>query len=264
MTLYDEIQKLKTFECNERCVLSVYLNTNPADLNAQNGAWKIHLKNGLKRLEEYLTASNDGEEIKNYKALRKKVEKEIADNQNDLQKGVVIFASTHEDLWSVHYVQVAVKTSFHWETEPVLDELRYMYKAYPYTGIVLPSSKGVRIIDTSMGIVNEEIYEEFDANLHVETEQQGGGAVGSSGGGGSPADQLDERVKENLDRFYKEMASKVVKLKKDRHWDEVHIVGETDHAKTFAKALPNKPTSSIYKNMINISPGQVIHEVFEK
>ncbi|MFP3513500.1 antiporter, partial [Peribacillus sp. SIMBA_075] len=57
MTLYDEIQELKQFECEGRCVLSVYLNTNPADREAQNGAWKIQLKNGLKRLDEYLTAS---------------------------------------------------------------------------------------------------------------------------------------------------------------------------------------------------------------
>lgn len=288
MTLYDEIQKLKSFECEDRCVLSVYLNTNPADLNAQNGAWKIHLKNGLKRLEEYLTASNDQTELKNYKTLRKKVENEITDNQGDLQKGVVIFASTHNDLWSVHHVQVAVKTSFHWENAPVLDELRYMYKAYPYTGIIMPSFKGVRIIDTSMGIVNEEQFHEFESNLDVETEQQGvrsssrvqgrasggagspgGGAAGGNspvvgGGGGSPVDQLDDRLKENLDRFYKEVASKVVKLKKERHWDEVHIVGEAEHAKTFAKALPNKPTSCIYKNLINVAPGQIIHEVFEK
>ncbi|WP_142826993.1 VLRF1 family aeRF1-type release factor [Planococcus soli] len=276
MTLYDEIQELKSFECPDRCVLSVYLNTNPTDLNAQNGAWKIHLKNGLKRLDEYLKASDDEKEIKAYKTLRKKVEKEILDNQNDLQKGVIIFASPHEDLWSVHYVQVPVKTSFHWETKPVLDELRYMYKAYPYTGIVLPSFKGIRVIDTSMGIINEEIFYEFDSGLEVWTEQTGVHSAGRSAGGnsfaggahlggnsGSHADDLDHRLKENLERFYKDMSSKIEKLKKDRHWDEIHVVGETEHAKSFAKVLQKKPASCVYKNLINNSPGQILHEVFE-
>lgn len=279
MTLYDEIQKLKAFQCEDRCVLSVYLNTNPADLNAQNGAWKIHLKNGLKRLDEYLTASQNEKEMKTYKELRKKVEKEIMDNQNDLQKGVVIFASPHEDLWSVHYVQIPVKTSFHWEDKPVLDELRYMYKAYPYAGIVLPNLKGLRIIDTSMGIINEEIFHEFDSGLDVWAEQKGvhssthtsgsntgsfGGASHVGGNSGSAADDFQFRMKENLERFYKDMGSKIEKLKKERHWDEIHVVGEAEHAKSFAKALNNKPTSCVFKNLSNTNPGQIIHEVFEK
>ena len=277
MTLYDEIQKLKAFQCEDRCVLSVYLNTNPADLDAQNGAWKIHLKNGLKRLDEYLTASQDEKEMKNYKELRKKVEKEITDNQSDLQKGVVIFASPHEDLWSVHYVQVSVKTSFHWEEKPVLDELRYMYKAYPYSGIILPSFKGIRILDTSMGIINEELFYEFDSGLEVWTEQKGvhssgrvpgGNAIAGGahlgGNSGSHADDLDHRLKENLERFYKDMSAKIEKLKKERHWEEIHVIGETEHAKSFSSALNKKPTSCIYKNLINSSPGQIIHEVFEK
>lgn len=273
MTLYDKIQELKSFECPDRCVLSVYLNTNPADTNAQNGAWKIHLKNGLKRLDEYLTAANNEKEIKAYKNLRKKVEKEILDNQNDLQKGVVIFASEHEELWSVHYVQVPVKTSFHWENKPVLEELRYMYKAYPYAGIVLPGLKGIRVIDTSMGIINEEFFYEFDSGLEVWTEQKGarssgrigagGGSTVSGGGGGSPADELDHRLKENLERFYKDMGSKVEKLKKERKWEEVHVVGETEHAKSFAKTLQQKPKSCVYKNLMNNDPGKILHEVFE-
>lgn len=279
MTLYDEIQKLKAFNCDDRCVLSVYLNTNPADLNAQNGAWRIHLKNGLKRLDEYLEASQNEKEMKRYKELRKKVEREILDHQDDLQKGVVIFASPHEDLWSVHYVQVPVKTSFHWETKPVLDELRYMYKAYPYAGIILPSFKGIRVLDTSMGIINEEIFFEFDSGLDFWVEQKGvhsathtaGSSPGAFGGGshvggnsGSAADDFNWRLKENLERFYKDMGSKIEKLKKERHWDEIHVVGETEHAKSFSKVLMKKPESCVYKNLINSAPGQILHEVFEK
>ncbi|ANU27345.1 VLRF1 family aeRF1-type release factor [Planococcus versutus] len=277
MTLYDKIQELKNFECPDRCVLSVYLNTNPADPDAQNGAWKIHLKNGLKRLDEYLTASNNEKEIKDYKDLRKKVEKEILDNQTEFQKGVIIFASPYNDLWSVHYVQVPVKTSFHWENKPELEELRYMYKAYPYAGIVLPGFKGIRVIDTSMGIINEEFFYEFDAGLEVWTEQKGvrssgslGGGAGGGGvavtggsGGGSPVDELDHRLKENLERFYKDMGSKIDKLKKERKWEEIHVVGEADHAKSFAKTLQQKPKSCVFKNLMNNDPGKILHEVFE-
>ncbi len=287
MTLYDEIQELKQFECEDRCVLSVYLNTNPADREAQNGAWKIQLKNGLKRLDEYLTASKDEEELKAYKELRKKVEKEITDNQGDLQKGVVIFASTQDDLFWVKHLQISVKTDFQWENKPALDQLRYIYKAYPYAGVILPSFKGIRVLDTSVGIVNEEVYYEFDAGLEVWTEQKGvrssgriqgrsgagstgGGAAGGNSpviggsGGGSPTDELDHRLKENLDRFYKDMGSKIEKLKKDRRWEEIHVIGEAEHAQSFAKVLHKKPESCIHKNLINNSADKILHEVFEK
>ncbi|WP_211655141.1 VLRF1 family aeRF1-type release factor [Planococcus alpniumensis] len=287
MTLYDEIQELKQFECEDRCVLSVYLNTNPADREAQNGAWKIQLKNGLKRLDEYLTVSKDEEELKAYKALRKKVEKEITDNQGDLQKGVVIFASTQDDLFWVKHLQISVKTDFQWENKPALDQLRYIYKAYPYAGVVLPSFKGIRVLDTSVGIVNEEVYYEFDAGLEVWTEQKGvrssgriqgrsgagstgGGAAGGNSpviggsGGGSPTDELDHRLKENLDRFYKDMGSKIEKLKKERRWEEIHVIGEAEHAQSFSKVLHKKPNSCIHKNLINNSADKILHEVFEK
>ncbi len=287
MTLYDEIQELKQFECEDRCVLSVYLNTNPADREAQNGAWKIQLKNGLKRLDEYLTASKDENELKAYKELRKKVEKEITDNQGDLQKGVVIFASTKDDLFWVKHLQISVKTDFQWENKPALDQLRYIYKAYPYAGVVLPSFKGIRVLDTSVGIVNEEVYYEFDAGLEVWTEQKGvrssgriqgrsgagstgGGAAGGNSpviggsGGGSPTDELDHRLKENLDRFYKDMGSKIEKLKKERRWEEIHVIGEAEHAQSFSKVLHKKPNSCIHKNLINNSADKILHEVFEK
>lgn len=287
MTLYDEIQELKQFECEDRCVLSVYLNTNPADREAQNGAWKIQLKNGLKRLDEYLTASKDEKELKAFKELRKKVEKEITDNQGDLQKGVVIFASTQNDLFWVKHLQISVKTDFQWENKPALDQLRYIYKAYPYAGVVLPSFKGIRVLDTSVGIVNEEVYYEFDAGLEVWTEQKGvrssgriqgrsgagstgGGAAGGNSpviggsGGGSPTDELDHRLKENLDRFYKDMGSKIEKLKKERRWEEIHVIGEAEHAQSFSKVLHKKPNSCIHKNLINNSADKILHEVFEK
>lgn len=286
MILYDEIQKLKAFRCEDRCVLSVYLNTNPADSEAQNGAWKIHLKNGLKRLEEYLTASKNEKELKAYKELKKKVEREIVDHQSELLKGVVIFASPHEDLWWVRYVQIPVKNNFYWEETPHLEQLRYMYKAYPYAGIVMPSLRGIRVLDTSMGIINEEIFYEFDSGLEVWTEQQGvrtsgriqgrstgpgtgaGGAGGTSpavGGtvGGSPVDELDHRLRENLERFYKSMGSKIEKLKKERKWEEVHVVGDAEHAKSFCKSLQDKPKNCVYKNLINNDPGKILHEVFE-
>ena len=45
------------------------------------------------------------------------------------------------------------------------EEMEYMYKAYPESGIVLPSFGEVRILDTAMGSVKEELTYEFDPDV---------------------------------------------------------------------------------------------------
>jgi len=264
MVLKDELIELKNMEFEERCVLSLYLNTNPADPEQRNGAWKIHLKSGMKRLAEYLDASNDEEEIKLFKKTKEKVMKEIDANQNDFNKGVVIFAAEPSKLWSVHYVQVAVKTSFHWENHPVLEELYYMNKAYPNSGIILPGQNAVRIIDTSMGFVNEELNYEFDAGKK-QWEQKGEHIIGGlQSSGAVDADAFDDRLKENLLRFYKDMGATVDRLKKERKWEEIHVSGEAELANSFAQTLQVKPESCLHKNLNNRKADIVLQEVFEK
>lgn len=110
------------------------------------------MKNGLKRISEYIEASNVSDEKKDFEKTRAKVQREIENNQTDLHKGVIIFASESLNLWSVHYVQVPIQTSFHLEKTPILDEFIKMNEMYPNAGIILPSLHEVRIIDTSMGV----------------------------------------------------------------------------------------------------------------
>ena len=100
-----------------------------------------------------------------FNELKEKVINEIENNKNNLSKSVVIFASAEPELWSVHYVQVPVKTSFHWEHQPMTEEMEYMYKAYPEAGIILPSFGEVRILDTAMGSVKDELTYEFDSDV---------------------------------------------------------------------------------------------------
>ncbi|MBE1556691.1 VLRF1 family aeRF1-type release factor [Sporosarcina limicola] len=264
MSLSKELQTLKEFQCNDRCVLSVYLNTNPADPDQLKGAWKIHLKSGLKRINEYITASKDENEMKAFKEVEKRVVEEIEDNQNDLHKGVVIFTSENPVLWSVHYVQVHVKTSFHWENHPVVEEMEYMYKAYPEAGIILPSFGEVRILDTAMGFVNDELTYSFDPNLQGWGKRKKADSGNHNGIGSSKVDALEPRLKENLSRFYKGMGEIVERLKKECGWREIHVAGEAELANAFAETLQEKPASCIHKNLNNSKSKDVLHQVFEK
>src|SRR5690554_4181193 len=139
MGLAEDLENLKQFQCSQgKCVLSVYLNTDRSEKSQQQGEWKIRLKNGLKRLEEYLIASGNENELKSYQILKEKVNKEILGNQTRLMKSVIIFASEEQNLWSVHYLQLPVNTSFNWEKTPVLDQLETLQLTFPKSGIILP------------------------------------------------------------------------------------------------------------------------------
>lgn len=262
MKITQELEAVKAFRCDDRCVLSVYLNTNPADRDQQQAAWRIHLKSGLKRIDEYISASGDDKELAAFRIVKDRVMKEVETKQNDLAKGVVIFAAAEPEIWSVHYVQVAVKTNFYWENYAQTEALEYMVKAYPEAGIVLPSYGSVRILDTAMGRVRDETVFAFDSALDVWKEED---RVLSSiqRGPGGHTDAFDHRLKENLNRFYKDLGSVVGKMKKKRGWKEIHVAGEAELAKSFASVLSEKPESCIHKNFGKANNNHIIQKIFE-
>lgn len=264
MKINNEIKVLKEYTSSDRSVLSVYLNTNPGDSEQLNGGWKIHLKSGLKRIGEYLEAS-DEDEIEAFNSVKKKVINELeGKNQTELRKGVVIFASANDELWSVHYVQVPVKTNFYWENHPVTEQLEYMYKAYPEAGIIMPSFGEVRILDTAMGFVRDDITFKYDPMSEVWGEKKKVDAKGKRTVADSKSDVLDPRYKVNKSSFFKGMSTTIEQLKKKRGWRELHVAGEAEMANAFAESLRDLPSSCIYKNLNKSKPNEVVHQVLEK
>lgn len=264
MTINKELQALKAYSCTDRCVLSVYLNTNPADPDTLKGAWKIHLKSGLKRIGEYLEASDDKQEIKAFDEVKKKIINEIEENAHDLRKGIVIFATANEDLWSVYYVQVPVKTNFYWENHAMTEQLEYMYKAYPEAGIIMPSFGEVRILDTAMGLVRDDLTFKYDPVSEEWGEKKKIDAKGRRAVAESNSAVLDPKYKVNASSFFKGMSTTIEQLRKKRGWKEFHVAGEAEMANAFADSMRDLPASRIYKNLNNSKTNEVIHQVFEK
>jgi CII-binding regulator of phage lambda lysogenization HflD len=124
LALFEKIQSLKGLKkAKPTGILTVYLDTDRSKPEQQHGQWKVKLKNGLKKLEEYLDAQNATEEKNRFAALAKKVEREILHLQRNHQKSLLLFASDDLELWEIEILQVEVKNEFHWEEEVVLDQL---------------------------------------------------------------------------------------------------------------------------------------------
>ena len=265
MTINKEIEALKAYTTIDRSVLSIYLNTNPADPEQLNGAWAIHLKSGLKRIGEYIEASGDEKELKAFNHVKEKVKNEMEKNSLELRKGAVIFASgANDELWSVHYVQVPVKTNFYWENHPVTEQLEYMYKAYPEAGIIMPSFGEVRILDTALGFVRDDVTFKYDPVSETWNEKVKIDSRGRRAAADDKTAVLDPKYKVNASTFYKGMRTTIEQLKKKRGWREFHVAGEAEMANAFTETLRDLPASCIYKNLNNSKANEVINQILEK
>ncbi|MDG5786118.1 VLRF1 family aeRF1-type release factor [Evansella sp. AB-P1] len=264
MALTKDLEALKKFQCDDgKCVLSLYLNTDRSERNQQQGEWKIRLKNGLKRLEEYLIASGNEEQLKSYRMVRKKVEKEIRGNQSKLMKSVVIFASEEQDLWSVHYLNLPVESSFHWEKKPVLDQLIELQEQFPKSAIIMPNADEVKIMDVDFGEIKDTRVYYFDIKTEDWKFKDGLASTERTASSANHVDDYQQRFEENRNRFYKKIATNIERMKKDRNWEAVYIVGEPDVVHSFQSQLRVKINKLVKKNLNNLDASKVLSQVLD-
>lgn len=258
-----ELDFLEKFKCTEdKCVLSIYLDTDRSVKNNQLGEWKIRLKNGLRRLEEYLIASGNTEELKHYQKIKDKVYHEIVGSQSKFLKSVIVFASEKQKLWSIHYLQLPVKTSFHWENAPVLDQLNDLQKAYPRSGIILAHLDEIRIYDTVLGEIEEMNIFEFDPHTENWRRKKGLATGERVAASSTHVDHHRQRLMENLNRFYKEAALNIDRLGKEKQWKKVYLIGERELTENLKSHLKINVTKTISKNLKNKNNNAVLTTVF--
>ncbi|WP_096201764.1 VLRF1 family aeRF1-type release factor [Bacillus sp. FJAT-45350] len=261
MGLTNELKQLRNFEC-ERGVLSIYLNTSQSIHNKRKSEWRIRLKNGMKKLEEYIMASGDEEELKAFKKIKGKVNNVFRDKQTQLQNSVVIFASLKDELLLVKHLQLDVENSFHWEKKPVLHQLEELAERYPKTGILLVQKQDVIALNVSLGELQGEY--QYTWNLEEEDWRKKEGIAASEriASSANHRDEFEQRVEANFQRWMKSLAPKIDEQAKHNSWKGVYIVGQPEMTKTIEKYLRTKIIKSIPKNLYSKKSHQVVSEVY--
>lgn len=257
MALSNRLKEWKEFRC-EAGVLTLYLNT----FTGRNGEWKIRLKNGLKRLEQYVEARGQSEEQRNYKKVKQKVLKEVKRQQMNLQKSVVIFASVDAQLWEIHHLQLEVENEFCWEDRPVVQQLQAIQERYPSSGILVLQQKDVLAIDTSLGEIEEETYFSLDIEKENWRMYEGRSATERTASRSNHKDRYDARIEANLQRWFKDLAPKIEHLAKQKKWKELHIVGQKELIQEIQKHLKMKTIKIIPKNLYSQPTHSIVGEVF--
>lgn len=258
------IAKLKSvYREKPHRVFSMYLNTDPSDPEQQVGDWKIHLKNGMNNFESYLKADGDSEEKKNFMIIKDKVEQYVQENELNLSKSIVIFATADEEVWFAERFQMPVETYFYWEETAKVDQLNHMYEQFPKTGIILTQKESIKIIDSELGSVLDTkrfmldlITEDWKELTSSQNEQE---AIEFNGE--LRPDKLEQRFEANRSRLYKTFASKLDKLAKDKQWDSIYLVGDKKEAQDLIDNMNKPVTGVVDKNMLDHNERRVIEMV---
>jgi hypothetical protein len=256
LALRNVINELKEIE-NKGKVLTIYLNTDRAE--CQSGSWKIKLKNGLKKLEEYIHLGSDDKEVKNFKKLKKKVEKIMNDSVTTLQKGVIIFASNVDKLFSVHFLQVPVETEFFWEDEPKLTQLEEIQRSYPTSGVVIANEDELILMHSELGEL--EVFAQFEFEAYTDDWRlfEGIAAADRTGSGANHRDAYQDRYEANKQRWIRNMIPAIEGVSKDNRWSHVHIIGQAEYLSLLENELNLKIKNVLRKTVSNIDQKQMIN-----
>ncbi|SDX99846.1 VLRF1 family aeRF1-type release factor [Salimicrobium album] len=266
MDLKKEINKLENVHLMKpEKVFTMYLNTDPADPDQQGGEWKIHLKNGLNNFEHYLQEDGDSDEKRNYWAVKEKVQNYIDENEQHFGKSVVIIASADETVWFAERFQMPVETAFYWEEQPVVDQLKEMYKQFPKTGIILTQKENIKLIDAELAQLKDTKVYELDLNTEDWRLHQGGHASGASTGSGgakqSKSDQYNERFEANRYRWYKSIAPKLDKQAKEHGWEQIIMVGDKEEVDDLRDNMNKEVDKIVNKNLLDHEEMKVINQI---
>src|SRR5699024_7537877 len=210
-------------------VLSIYLNTNP-----RSEDWKIRLKNGLKKMEQYIAASNP-EQVKEFKQVSKKVAQTIQDHKNSLTNSLICFASKNH----VHlsHLQIPLENDFQWQVSPADEQFNELVEAYSNRGVILLSQDKVSLLTTSLGELVHEAFFELDVEKQDWKQYKGvsyGNLISSSA---NHREKFNRRMKEQQDRWYRSIVPTIQKYAKSHKWQGAHLVGPSDLTKDMQDQL---------------------------
>ncbi|WP_010647400.1 VLRF1 family aeRF1-type release factor [Oceanobacillus massiliensis] len=266
MDIHEKLKELEkvNMEGNNK-VFTMYLNTDPSDPDQQGGQWKIHFKNGMRNFESYLEESNDKEELKNFQMVKNKVKKFIKENELQLLKGIIVFATADEVVWYADKVQMRLEDEFYWQETPELNQFRKLKETYPKTGIILVQQNQIKVIDCNLNHVEKTTSYELDVEEEtwrvLHGARQGGAAVGAGSYNNNQKDYFDARYEANQQRWYKSIAPKLDKMVKDHKWKKTYVVGEAPAAKVLTNQMNKEVDDIIPKNMLDHEETKVMQEV---
>lgn len=261
MGITNNLKQLKNKE-DEYGFVSFYLNTDIGEGGQPSEEWKIKYKKAVNGLKQYADKSETKDEKNAIKKITDDIEKYIEDHRSDLQKSVIIFASGDGSTWEADIFQVPVETEVMWEPTPQTGQLEKLEKTFPPTAILLTNKQDVYLIDTSMGVVREEMQFHWDVDNEDWKEYKGTASADRTAAGSTQVDKVQQRFEENRHRWYKSLAPVINKQMKNRGLDTAYIIGDKEYAKDLEDNMGERVKEVINKNLISTPTPEILNEIY--
>ncbi|SFF02136.1 VLRF1 family aeRF1-type release factor [Alteribacillus iranensis] len=263
MALPNELKSYKSQQ-DDMGILTIYLNTDFGDGDQHSGEWKIRLKNGLKKIEEYVEQDGTKDERKALKNLAEVANRSIYDQQSNMKKSFVFMASADESFHEEKILQVPVETSFHWEKQPVIDQLEQLHTKFPAAGMLLVQKNEVVLLDTALGEVREEKVFHWDVDSEDWRRYEGNADMNVTASGSTQVDEVQRRFDENRQRWYKKLAPQLDKEIKNRSLEGIYLIGDKEYTQDIEQHLGAKILGHIPKNLISKQAHEILNEVYKE
>ncbi len=201
---------------NQGQVLSVYLNTNPAEVNTE--AAKLKLRNLLKTVD----LPKDSQAVETY-----------FDFEYDwAARGLAIFSDQDADFFQAYQFGVSVPDRAFFGDRPVIRPLAYLGDAFKGWGAVIVDMQGARLFTYNYGILDE--FTGISGDDVKQTKRGGGNAMpGRMGGANTSA-----KVENVIDRNIKEVIGTTTTFFSRHHIRRIMMGGSEETIARFMEELP--------------------------
>ncbi|GEM_PF-81863 len=209
-------------------VLSVYLNTDPSQGNAD--AYHLRLRNLLKGLKIPIGEALIGGDLASSVSA---VEKYFQQDYNWQGRSVAVFACAPMNFFKAYPLAVPVRDLARVSDRPNVKPLTDLLDIYGGYGVVLVDRQGARVFHFHLGELREQ---EGTVGEQVKRTKRGGSSS-MPGRRGGAAGQT-RAVEETVDRNIKEAVLFAVRFFEEKHVRRILIGGTDDNIALFRSELP--------------------------
>jgi len=234
-------------------VLSVYLDTNQADVVNVNRAFEVVFKNMLRDVRQ-------PEDKDRQKQLKEDAEwvLRFLDDYRDTKRALVMFADASQDFFWVRELNVDVRNSLSWRDKPYVRPLLELMDEHERYGVVLTDRRHARLFTIFLGEIEEEVEAFVLADVtHRET-----------AGTDHLRSQMNLQRKADLHARWhlKEVAQTMTGLAGRHQFDRLILAGTVEATSELYGLLPKALRARVVRKIalpVDTNPAQVLSETLK-
>ncbi len=220
-------------------VLSVYLNTDPTDINTE--AAKLHLRNLLKTVD----LPEDVQAVEDFVSLE----------YDWSAKGLAVFSNQKEDFFNTYQFNISVPNHVYVGGRPMVRPLVRLLDTFTGWSVVLVDKQGARFFAFDLGELDEASG--VSGEVVKQTKRGGGNAMHGRMGGANASGKVDNIIDQNI----KEVIEYATAFFSGNHIRRIMIGGIDANVARFKDELPKSWQSLVvgdFPMSMNASHSEVL------